>query len=351
MNIQEENVVRWLLEEGNPSTRYFTLKDILGRGEENPVVKDARAHIRSSRIVEKIFSKQNPEGYWQEPYNPYHPKYKSSYWQIMILGQLGLDRSDERLRKACEFIFQFQHEKGGFTSYTKERALEEYKFLESEKKKLPPKDEWIKTKVFEHQYSCLTGNMVAALLRIGYTGDVRVNKALEWLTSIQNEDGGWLCPYWKAHIKDTHSCFYGTICPLEALSEIPKDMLTDKMKKSIKIGVEFLLMHRLYKADHHNYKIINKSWLNLSFPWFYGYNILRGLDVLTKLDYIKDNRLDDALEIVVNKRTNEGKWKLESSPTGRMQANIEKKGKESKWMSLIAMRVLDRIYHKNNFRN
>lgn len=126
-------------------------------------------------------------------------------------------------------------------------------------------------------------------------------------------------------------------------------MLTDEMKKSIKRGADFLLMHRLYKADHHNYKIINKSWLNLSFPWFYGYNILRGLDVLTKLDYIKDERLDDAVEILINKCTNEGKWILESSPTGRMQANIEKRGKKSKWMTLIAMRVLGRL-HKCNFR-
>lgn len=346
--MRDENVVRWLLEEENPSIRYFTLKDILGRGEENPAVREVRALIKSSKIVEKIFSKQKGEGYWEDPYNPYHPKYKSSYWQIMTLGQLGMNRSDERLRKACEFIFQFQHEEGGFTSYTKELALEEYKYLKKKRKKLPPEYEWIKSKVFEHQYSCLTGNMLAALLRIGYTDDERVNRALEWLTSIQNEDGGWLCPYWKAHVKDTHGCFYGTICPLEALSEIPKDMLTDELKKSIKRGAEFLLMHRLYKADHHNYKIINKSWLNLSFPWFYGYNILRGLDVLTKLDFIKDERLDDAVEILINKRTNQGKWVLESTPTGRMHANIEKRGKESKWMTLIAMRVLDHL-HKYNF--
>lgn len=212
--MKDESVVRWLLKEENPSIRYFTLKDILGRGEENPAVIDAKAHITTSKIVEKIFSKQNREGYWEEPYNPYHHKYKSSYWQIMILGHLGMDRSDERLRKACEFIFQFQHEKGGFTSYTKELALEEYKYFEKKGKKLPPEDEWIKSNVFEHQYSCLTGNMVAALLRIGYMDDERVNRALEWLTTIQNEDGGWLCPYWKAHIKDTHGCFYGTICPL-----------------------------------------------------------------------------------------------------------------------------------------
>ncbi|MCK4321999.1 hypothetical protein KAX08_05745 [candidate division WOR-3 bacterium] len=340
----DKDIVRWLLEVENPSICYFTLRDILGRGEENPALKDAKALIPGSKVVTKIFSRQNPKGYWEDPFNPYHPKYKSSYWQIMILGQLGLDKSNERISKACEYIFQFQLEEGGFSSYTTERALKEYNSLQEKRKKLPPKNEWVSSKVFEHQYSCLTGNMGAAFIRIGYIDDPRVIKALEWLVKIQNEDGGWLCPYWKAHIKDTHGCFYGTICPLEAFSEVPEEKLTKAMKEAIERGAEFLLMHHLFKADHHNYKIINQSWLKLTFPTFYGYSSLKGLDVLTKLGYMEDKRIDDSVAVLLEKRTPEGKWILESTPSGRMQANIEKKGKVSKWITLIAMRVLKRLH-------
>lgn len=340
----DKDIVRWLLEVENPSIRYFTLRDILGRGEENPALKDAKALIPGSKVVTKIFSRQSPKGYWEDPVNPYHPKYKSSYWQIMILGQLGLDKSNERISKACEYIFQFQLEEGGFSSYTTERALKEYNSLQEKRKKLPPKNEWVSSKIFEHQYSCLTGNMVAAFIRIGYIDDPRVIKALEWLVKIQNEDGGWLCPYWKAHIKDTHGCFYGTICPLEAFSEVPEEKLTKAMKEAVERGAEFLLMHHLFKADHHNYKIINQSWLKLTFPTFYGYSSLRGLDVLTKLGYIEDKRLDDSIEILLEKRTPDCRWILESTPSGRMQANIEKKGKVSKWITLIAMRVLKHLH-------
>ena len=118
--------------------------------------------------------------------------------------------------------------------------------------------------------------MAAALIRMDYANDQRVEKALNWLVKVQNNDGGWLCPYWRAHVKDKHGCFDGTICPLEAFNEVPRKNLTKKMKQAIEKGAEFLLMHRLFKADHHHYKVINSSWLKLSFPWFYGYNILRG---------------------------------------------------------------------------
>ncbi|NWF86338.1 hypothetical protein HXY32_00750 [Candidatus Bathyarchaeota archaeon] len=214
-------------------------------------------------------------------------------------------------------------------------------------KKLPSPNQGASSLVFEHQYSCLTGNMVAALIRMGYAQDQRVKRALEWLIKIQNNDGGWLCPYWKAHINDKHGCFYGTICPLEALSEVKKENLTKEMKRVIEKGAEFLLKHRLFRADHHGFKIINKSWLKLSFPWFYGYNILRGLDVLTLLGYVKDERLKDAVDVLLQKRQSDSAWILESTPVGRMQANIELKDKPSKWITMIALRVLRRLSSGN----
>jgi hypothetical protein len=352
LQLLKESLLDWLLEKTNPSVRYFTLRDILGKGEDDPQVVAAKQAISECKVVKRILSKQNSEGYWEEPANPYHPKYKSSYWQIMILGQLGMDRSDERVRNACEYIFQFQLDEGGFSSYTSERALKEYERLRERGKKLPSPNEWVSAIVFEHQYSCLTGNMAAALIRIGYLNDPRVGKALEWLVKIQNKDGGWLCPYWRAHVKDTHGCFYGTICPMEAFSEVQRKNLTNKMERTIERGAEFLLMHRLFKADHHNFKVIKQSWLKLGFPWFYGYSILRGLDVLTKLGYVKDERLNDAVELLLQKRQDNGAWILESAPIGRMQTNIEAKDKPSKWITLVALRILKRLsLAKSKLRN
>lgn len=339
----KESLLDWLLEETNPSVRYFTLCDIIGKSEKDTQVIVAKKAVPNSKIVKRILQKQNPNGCWEDPANPYHPKYKSSYWQIMVLGQLGTAKTDERVERACEYIFQFQLEEGGFTCHTYETALREYKWRLKKGKKMPPRNEWISSVIFEQQLSCLTGNMVAALTRLGYENDSRVEKALKWLVRIQNVDGGWLCPYWRAHIRDKHGCFHGTICSLEAFSDLEKRSLTEEMKETIEKGAEFLLMHRLFKADNHGYKVINPSWLKLSFPWFSGYSILRGLDVLTKLGYVNDERLNDAVEILLQKRQENGTWILESAPIGRMQTNIEAKDKPSKWITLIALRALKRL--------
>jgi len=339
-----KNTIKWLLEGENPSVRYFALRDLLNRKENDPEVQANKEAIQNSKLVTKIFSKQNPQGFWEDPHSPYHPKYKASYWQIMILGQLGMDKSDERVQRACGFILSLQLDEGGFSSYTRKRALEEYDWMRSRrvlKEELQPEPEtWAQSLVIEHQYSCLTGNVCAAMLRMGYGGDSRLKRALNWLVRIQNSDGGWLCPYWKAHVKDKHGCFYGTICPLEAFSEVPEAKRSREMKHAIERGAEFLLMHRLYKADHHGFKPINRSWLKLGFPWFYGYNILRGLSVLTKLGYVNDERLEDAVRVLLQKRREDGTWILESSPRGRMHVNLETVGKPSKWITLHALKVL-----------
>jgi hypothetical protein len=316
----------------------------LGKNKYDAEVVAAKQAICGSEAVKKILQKQDPEGFWEERFNPYLPKYKASYWTIMTLAQLGMDKTHMQVQKACEQIFQFQSAEGAFTSQTRDTTMKEYDLRLKKGRKLPTPERWVSQVIFEQQLSCLTGNMTAALIRIGYRDDPRVKKALEWLVRIQNADGGWLCPYWRAHVKDKHGCFYGTICPLEAFSEVKKEDQTTEMKKTIEKGAEFLLMHRLFKADHHDYKTINQSWLKLGFPWFYGYNILRGLDVLTKLGYTEDQRLNDALEILMQKRQKDGTWPLEVTPAGRMHTKLETKGKPSKWITLIALRTLKRLH-------
>jgi hypothetical protein len=338
-----EKTLDWLLQEDNPSVRYFALRDLLDKKSGSFELIKLKSQILNSELITKIFAEQNPKGYWLDANSPYQLKYKSTYWTIILLGYLGIDKVDERLQKACEYIFSFQHQEGGFMSESRLSLRRQYEWHLKRNKILPEFNKWVVKMLHDSQSSCLTGNMCAALIRLGYKDDIRVKKALNWLVSVQNQDGGWLCPYWSAHINDTHGCFDGTICPLEAFSEIPKEHQSIEMKKAIENGAEFLLMHHLYQADHHKYKTINSSWLKFTFPPFYRYNILRGLDVLTKLGYTKDKRLDDAIKILVKKQQKDGKWILENTPSGRMQANIETKGKPSKWITLIALRVLKRL--------
>lgn len=56
------------------------------------------------------------------------------------------------------------------------------------------------------------------------------------------------------------------------------------------------------------------------------HDILRGLYILTKLGYTKDERMKDALKVLILKQTKDKKWILESTPTGRIQTSLEANG-------------------------
>jgi hypothetical protein len=346
VSVLEAAPVDWLLGPDNPSVCYFTMMDVLEYPADDPKLLEAKEAIATSSKVERIFSKQEPGGYWGSAALPYKPKYKSTYWQLIILSLLGLDRGDERVRRAVDHTWGFQHEEGGFCTKMEEGARIEYERVRERMarrgKGPPPFEDWAAGEIKESETTCLTGNVATSLIRMGYAEDPRVRRALRWLVDVQNPDGGWLCPYWRAHIRDKHGCFMGTITPLDALAELPVRHRTSGIREAIRRGAEFLLMHRLYKADHHDFRVIDESWLKLGFPRF-SYDVLRGLDVVTRLGHARDERIDDALELLLGKQGPDGRWPLEQTPSGRMQTNLEEKGKPSKWITLNALRVLKRV--------
>jgi hypothetical protein len=89
-------------------------------------------------------------------------------------------------------------------------------------------------------------------------------------------------------------------------------------------------MHRLFRADHHQYKVINRDWLKFTFPCFF-YDVLRGLLVVTKLGCASDERIDDTLEIPLQKQSLDGKWTLKKTYSGRMHTSLGKRGRPRKW--------------------
>ena len=67
------------------------------------------------------------------------------------------------------------------------------------------------------------------------------------------------------------------------------------------------------------------------------------LDVLTSLE-VRDGRMQDAVDLVLNAQGDEGRWLLRNTFNGKMWLDIEAKGEPSKWITLRAMRVLKRYY-------
>ena len=74
----------------------------------------------------------------------------------------------------------------------------------------------------------------------------------------------------------------------------------------------------------------------------YQTDILEILDILTALG-CRDSRMAEALDKLISKQGSDGTWKLESTFNGRYQADIERKGAPSKWVTAHALAVLKRF--------
>ena len=94
--------VPWLLENDKtqPAIRYYTLRDILGRDENDKEVKAAKAAIMASGPVPVILAAQHPEGYWGKP----GPRYTGTMPALVYMAQFGADGADPRVRAGCEFL-------------------------------------------------------------------------------------------------------------------------------------------------------------------------------------------------------------------------------------------------------
>jgi hypothetical protein len=329
-SVLKKDPTDWLLETVNHSVRYFALTDLLEKPETDPEVVAAKNEIMHTGTVPKILGKQSDQGYWEAPDRFYTAKYKGTVWQLIILAELGADGSDERIKKACEFIMKNSQdrESGGFSV-------------------------WYSSKTGGGRHSgvipCLTGNMAWSLIQFGFLDDPRVERAINWIAKYQRFDDGDLpapkgWPYDKlTGCFSKHSCHMGAVKALKSLAAIPAHKRSADIKSTIEAGADYFLIHHVHKKSHDLSRVSKPSWLKFSFPLMYQTDALEILDILTALGY-RDERMQEAVDLVISKQDEYGRWSLERTFNGRFQTNIEQKGKPSKWITLKALKVLKRFY-------
>lgn len=321
--MDNEAIISWLLEKGDPAVRYYTLKNITGAPLEQ--LAAARSAIMEDPAVMAILSKQNEDGSWFDKERFYTDKYHGTIWQLLILAELGADGSDPRIKKGCEFVLGHSQdpETMGFSMETSKKTG----------RGLPG-----------NVIPCLTGNMAYALIRLGYLEDERVKGAIGWLVKYQKgDDGGGSTsdPRYLKHVAclGRHTCFMGVVKALKAFSAIPAHQRSKEVNEKIAELSEFMLIHHLYRKSHDLQTIAKAGWTRFGFPLMYQTDLLEILEIFMDLN-ISDDRMRDAYEVVRTKRLEDGTWKLQNTFNGKMIVDIERKNEPSKWITAKALRVL-----------
>ena len=159
------------------------------------------------------------------------------------------------------------------------------------------------------------------------------------LLGEQLPDGGWNC---EVENGATVSSFGTTINVLEGLLEYERAIGgSDRVAEARRRGEAYMLERRLFRRKSTG-EVIDPDWLRFSFPTWWHYDVLRGLDYLRDAGFEPDERIAEAVEVVESNRLPDGRWPLEIVHEGAMPIEMEDgEGQPSRWITLGALRVLD----------
>lgn len=291
----------WLLDPSNPSARYLTLSQLLGRSEDDAEVAASRAAIPQASPALDILRAQYPQGYWMHPGVGYSPRYRATLWQILFLAQLGME-ANEALDRAVGHLFEANQREDGAFRASKEAG---------------------------DTPACLNGSLLWALETLGYGERPQVRRAWSWLAQTVGAHG------LGATYADGKACPWAAIKVLWATKAVPERDRTEAVRGLRRTAAQLLLSNAPGPAAG------DPDGSRLTFPLAHSADVLQWLEVLMDAGHGDDPRLDAARASVAEKRLPDGSWPLERIPR-RQWADFGAVGEPNKWVTIRALGTVGR---------
>jgi len=272
----KDPAINWLLESGDPSIRYLTLTDLLGRPSDSREVLAAKKKIPDGSIVKTLLSGQRADGgFGVHPYQ----KWTGAHWRLVSLVELGIPTGFRPAVKATDLVLKWL-------------------FGEAHLGNVP--------KINGRYRRCASqeGNALAVCSRLGLGKDPRVVKLAESLVQWQWPDGGWNC---DRRPEADHSSVNESLSTLWGLVESQRATGDREYLKPIERASEFFLQHHLFRSDHTG-EIIHPGMVKLHYPLYWHCDILQELMMVSRAGKLDDPRTKEALDIVEKKRGRDGLW-------------------------------------------
>jgi hypothetical protein len=195
-----------------------------------------------------------------------------------------------------------------------------------------------------------TGYILSLLIKAGYTDDPRIEKGIQWLLAMRQNDGGWTIPIltqtytWKDITRLT-SGYAETVEPdltkpfshnwtnmvLSAFAahpgyrNLPEARLAGNLLKS-----------RFFQKDVYTSYQAADYWTRFQFWWP---NLLTALESLSMMGFPGDDAdIQKALDWFYRHQTADGLWNIVNS--GKLASNNTKSDADRKWLSLSICRIL-----------
>jgi hypothetical protein len=262
------------------SLEYFVNRDLLG--VDNFHLKN---RILSEGYGLKIMELQDKETHlWGK--GVYSPKYTSTHYTLLELCQLGANLNDIRIHESISILFDVMWKEQGLMRKNR------------------------------HQDMCV----VAMMVRIAATAhfkDARVYDMIDYILKYPMADGGWNCA-WERKPKPKQSSLHTTLSVLEAFDAYKSCGYTYRINEIMDViprGVAYILSKDLFRSVR-THEIIHKDMLRFPFPHEWRYDILRALTVFVNLDIPYDQKMDEAMNIIINRLDADGRIKADKNGPG-----------------------------------
>jgi hypothetical protein len=193
--------------------------------------------------------------------------------------------------------------------------------------------------------------VLALLIRANYENDARIEKGMQWLLAMRQDDGGWTIPILTIdYDKETWLKLTSTnLATVQADRTKPfSHNWTDMVLRAFAAHPLYrqsqeakaagsLLKSSFFQPDAYTSYQSPKYWTRFLFWWP---NLLSALDSLSLLGFTRDDPdIEKGLDWFVENQQRDGLWKLEQDKTTKPAQQEERL-----WLSLNICRILQRYY-------
>jgi len=291
--------LKWLLD-SDPAIRWQVMRDLTD--ESSSAIAAERSRIATEGWGAELLARQSANGKWGGQRE--NDGLLITFYCLVVLKDLGLDPTSKQARKMVDRVSKLAFK-------------------------------WHSNRPFFHGETepCINGR----ILGLGSYFKEPDDELAQQLLSEQLKDGGWNCEAPKSKC----SSFHTTICVLEGLLDYERaGRKSTAVTKARKRAEKYLLERRMFRSLRTG-EVVDKHWLRFSFPTFWHYDVLRGLDYLRNAGIKPDSRMSEAIEIVKKRRHQNGRWPLNLLHPEWIPLEMETGvGGASRWNSLRALRVL-----------
>ena len=316
------DVVEWLMD-SDPAIRWQVMRDLTDAPAEE--VAAERARIAKEGWGARLLALQRDDGQWEggaptfkteaaekwwrslppQRRGTLFPEWTSTSWSLMLLRNFGLEPASDEARRAVRLVsehVQWEHDGEPFFAGEVE--------------------------------PCINGKVVA----LGAYFGEDVKGVVDRLLGEQMKDGGWNC---EQENGSTRGSFHSTIDVLDGLLEYERATGGSAEVRAARLrGHEYLLERHMFRRLSTG-EVIHPAFTQFSYPTYWHYDVLRGLDYLRAAGADPDERVAEAIGLVESKRDADGRWPLENPHPGRLHFPMDEgEGRPSRWNTLRALRVL-----------